>query len=237
MHRVAAALTACLLMSGPAAAQKERVDLALVLAVDVSESINAERFSLQMQGIAAAFESADVQASVLSGTHKSMLIALVQWSNRPFLVLPWTLLTSADDIRGVAARVRRLRRADSGFTCMSLALRSIADKVLTQIPIPAEHLVVDVSGDGRDNCNPQETVEQVRDSMVADDITVNGLPILEGDEAETLETWYRDHVIGGPGSFLLPALGFDDFERAMRRKFVVEISTATCAGCRREVRR
>lgn len=236
MRRVAALLTA-LLLSGPAIAQKEKVDLALVLAVDVSESIDAERFSLQMQGIAAAFESADVQASVLSGKHKSMLIALVQWSNRPFLVLPWTLLTSADDIRGVASRIRRLRRADSGFTCMSLALRSIADKVLTQLPVPAEHLVVDVSGDGRDNCNPEETVEQVRDSMVAEDITLNGLPILEGDEADTLEEWYRDHVIGGPGSFLLPASGFDDFERAMRRKFVVEISAATCAGCVREVRR
>ncbi len=232
-----AALLAALLLSGPAVAQREKVDLALVLAVDVSESIDSARFSLQMQGIAAAFESADVQASVLSGKHKSMLIAMVQWSNRPFLVLPWTLLTSADDIRAVAARIRRVRRADSGFTCMSVALRSISDKVLTQLPVPAEHLVVDVSGDGRDNCNPQETVDQVRDSMVADEITVNGLPILEGDEAETLEGWYRDHVIGGPGSFLLPASGFDDFERAMRRKFVVEISAATCGGCVREVRR
>ncbi len=235
--RWCAALLAILLLPGPAAAQQEKVDLALVLAVDVSESIDAARFSLQMQGIAAAFDSADVQASVLSGKHKSMLIAMVQWSNRPFLVLPWTLLTSADDIRSVAARVRRLRRADSGFTCMSVALRSIADKVLTQLPIPAEHLVVDVSGDGRDNCNPQETVDQVRDGMVADDITVNGLPILEGDEADTLEDWYREHVIGGPGSFLLPASGFDDFERAMRRKFVVEISAGACGGCVREVRR
>ena len=233
--RWCAALLAILLLPGPAAAQQEKVDLALVLAVDVSESIDAARFSLQMQGIAAAFDSADVQASVLSGKHKSMLIAMVQWSNRPFLVLPWTLLTSADDIRSMAARVRRLRRADSGFTCMSMALRSIADKVLTQLPIPAEHLVVDVSGDGRDNCNPQETVDQVRDSMVADDISVNGLPILEGDEADTLEEWYREHVIGGPGSFLLPASGFDDFERAIRRKFVVEISAGTCSGCVRQV--
>ena len=118
---------------------------------------------------------------------------------------------------------------------MSMALLSIADKVLTQLPIPAEHLLVDVSGDGRDNCNPQETVDQVRDSMVADDISVNGLPILEGDEADTLEEWYREHVIGGPGSFLLPASGFDDFERAIRRKFVVEISAGTCSGCVRQV--
>ena len=218
------------LLAGPAAAQTERVDLALVLAVDVSESIDAARFTLQMQGIAAAFEAREVQASILSGPHRSMLIALVQWSNHPALSLPWTLLTSGDDVRQFAARVRRLRRAENGFTCMSVALRSIADKLLTQLPVSAERMVVDVSGDGHDNCNPLETVDQVRDELAAAGVAVNGLPILEGDEAATLEGWYRDHVIGGPDSFLVPAMGFDDFERAMRRKFVTEISAAPSRG-------
>jgi hypothetical protein len=61
---------------------------------------------------------------------------------------------------------------------------------------------------------------------VRDGITINGLPILEGDEAETLAPWYRDNVIGGPGAFLTPAAGFEDFERAMRQKFVIEVSRA-----------
>lgn len=214
----------------PVLGQTEQVDLALVLAVDVSESVDDARFTLQMDGIARALEAREVQASVLSGPHQAMLIALVQWSSRPALSLPWTLLTSARDVRQFAARVRRLRRASHGFTCMSVALRSIADKLLTQLPVPSEHMVVDVSGDGRDNCNPLETVDQVRDELAASGVTLNGLPILEGDEAATLEGWYRDHLIGGPSAFLVPAASFDDFDRAIRRKFVTEMSALPGRG-------
>lgn len=219
--RLAALLTT---LAAPAAAQTERVDLALVLAVDVSESVDAARYALQMNGLATALEAREVQASILSGPHQSMLVALVQWSNRPALSLPWTLLTSAGDVQRFAARIRGLRRASNGFTCMSAALRTIADKLLTQLPVPAERVVVDVSGDGRENCNPLEIVDQVRDELAANGVTVNGLPILEGDEAATLEAWYQDHLIGGPNAFLVPAESFDDFDRAMRRKFVTEIS-------------
>jgi len=228
-------LLAMLAASAPsallAAAQAEQVDLALVMAVDVSESVDDARFTLQMDGIARALESREVQASVLSGPHQAMLLALVQWSNRPVLSLPWTLLTSGADVQQFAARVRRLRRASNGFTCMSVALRSIADKLLTQLPVPAERVVVDVSGDGRDNCNPLETVDQVRDELASSGVTLNGLPILEGDEAATLEGWYRDHLIGGPNAFLVPAESFDDFDRAIRRKFVTEMSAAPCLRC------
>ena len=220
----AALLALLALLPGPAQAAAERVDVALVLAVDVSESVDSARFTLQMAGIAAAFEAPEVQAAVLAGPRRSMLIALVQWSNRPALSVPWTLLTSTADVHAFASQVRKLRRAEKGFTCMSVALRSIADKLLTQMPVPADRLVVDVSGDGRENCNPRETTDAVRDDLVAQGVTVNGLPILEGDEAETLEAWYRDHLIGGDNSFLVPAQGFEDFERAMRRKFVTEIS-------------
>ena len=225
------------MLATPAAAQTERVDLALVMAVDVSESVDDARFTLQMDGIARALEAREVQASVLAGPHQAMLLALVQWSNRPTLSLPWTLLTSGADVQKFAARVRRLRRASNGFTCMSVALRSIADKLLTQLPAPAERVVIDVSGDGRDNCNPLEPVDQVRDEIAATGVTLNGLPILEGDEAATLEGWYRDHLIGGPNAFLVPAENFDDFGRAIRRKFVTEMSALPCAACIHEARR
>lgn len=220
-----AALLSCALALLPAASRAaERVDVALVLAVDVSESVDSARFTLQMAGIAAAFEAPEVQGAVLAGPHRSMLIALVQWSNHPALSVPWTLLTSPADVRAFSAQVRRLRRTEKGFTCMSVALRSIADKLLTQMPVPADRVVVDVSGDGAENCNPRETVDEVRDDLVASGVTVNGLPVLEGEEAETLEAWYRAHVIGGDASFLVPAEGFEDFERAMRRKFITEVS-------------
>ncbi len=141
MRRLAI-LSLLAMLAHPAVAETEQVDLALVLAVDVSESVDDARFTLQMDGIARALETREVQASVLSGPHQSMLIALVQWSNRPVLSLPWTLMTGGSDVRQFAARVRRLRRASNGFTCMSVALRSIADKVLTQLFFNYERIVV-----------------------------------------------------------------------------------------------
>ncbi len=116
-------------------------------------------------------------------------------------------------------------------------MRSVADKLLTQLPVPADRIVVDVSGDGQENCNPQETTDQVRDEFASTGVTINGLPILEGDEAATLEAWYQDHVIGGPNAFLVPAESFDDFDRAIRRKFVTEISSMPCRTCVHEASR
>ncbi len=107
---------------------------------------------------------------------------------------------------------------------MSRALHMIADKLLPLMPAEAERTVVDVSGDGSDNCNPLEKVDAVRDRLAAEHVTINGLPILEGDEADTLAAWYTAHVIGGPGAFIQPAAGFDDVGRAMRNKFALEIS-------------
>ncbi len=200
------------------------VDTALVLAVDVSESINTKRYALQMAGIAKTFEDPDIQQMILSGPNHSMFVALVEWSNKASLTIPWTLINSGGDAQALADAVQRAPRADNQFTCMARGLQVIHDKVLPFLPVPANRTIVDVSGDGRDNCNTRPPVDAVRDQLVLTGVTINGLPILEGDEAGTLEDWYRDHVIGGNGAFLLPALGFDDVERAMKKKFLVEVS-------------
>lgn len=215
--------------SARAQSRAEMVDTALVLAVDVSGSVNGERFELQMEGIARAFEDAAVQAAMTSGPHRAIFVTLVEWSNRPAVSVPWTLIAGGEDARAFAERIRRAPRADNQFTCMAASLGLIAGKVLPFLPVPAERTIIDVSGDGRDNCNPQKPVDAVRDDLVGAGVTINGLPILEGDEAETLTPWYRDHVIGGRGAFLLPAHGFRDFGRAMREKFIVEISRASAA--------
>jgi len=221
-----AGLLAFLLAGNSAYGRAERVDTALVLAVDVSGSVDAERYRLQMEGIARTFEDEGVQAAMLGGPHRAIFVTLVEWSDRPAVVVPWTLITGADDAKAFAALVRRAPRADDQFTCMAVALRLIADKVLPFLPVPSDRVVVDVSGDGHDNCNPIVPVDAVRNELAAAGATINGLPILEGDEALTLEAWYRAHVIGGPGAFLVPASGFADFARAMRSKFLIEISRA-----------
>jgi hypothetical protein len=225
--RLAAAL-AVLLAALPAGerarGREERADAALVLAVDVSGSVDAARYRLQMEGIARTFEDKAVQEAMLNGPHRAVFVTLVEWSNRAAVSVPWTLITDADDAAAFAVRVRGAARVDDQFTCMGAALRLVADKVLPFLPAPSDRVVIDVSGDGRDNCNPAEPVDAVRNELVAGGATINGLPILEGDEALTLEPWYRAHVIGGPGAFLVPASGFADFARAMRSKFLIEIS-------------
>jgi Protein of unknown function (DUF1194) len=228
---VASAVLAVVLMLQPLWARTgvragaETVDTALVLAVDVSESVNTERYALQMAGISKTFEDPEIQQMILSGPNHSMFVALVEWSSRAFLSIPWTLITSPGDAEVFAEKIQRTPRFDNQFTCLARALGVVRDKVLPFLPVTANRTIVDVSGDGRDNCNTSPPVDAVRDQLVLGGVTINGLPILEGDEAATLEDWYLQHVIGGPAAFLVPALGFPDFERAMRKKFLVEVSS------------
>lgn len=210
----------------PALAQGD-VDTALVVSVDVSNSVDDARYRLQMEGIAKALEDPGVISAITTGPQAAILFSIMTWADRSEFTLPWVRIASAADARVVAARIRKLPRAKGEFTCLSKMLRNVADKVVPQIPANANRIVIDVSGDGRDDCNPQEPTEAVRDELVAAKVIINGLPILDGDEAKTIEDWYRTHVMGGVGAFIIAANGYGDFERAIRQKFVVEISGAT----------
>jgi hypothetical protein len=209
------------------AQEPPEVDTALVISVDVSNSVDATRYRLQLEGIAKALEDDGVIEAILTGGRGGILISLVMWADKPKISIPWTRISSKEEALAVAQQVRRLPREGGEFTCMSGMMRMIADKVVTQIPARANRIVIDVSGDGKDNCNREEPVDAVRDELVASGIIVNGLPILEGDDGPTLEAWYRDYVVGGTGAFVLPAKGFQDFGNAIRQKFVIEISGRT----------
>lgn len=238
----------CSALAPPAAAADE-VDTALIVSVDVSNSVDEQRYRLQMEGIAAALEDPGVISAILNGSRGAILIMMVQWADKPVVSLPWTRVASAAEAKAVAARVRKLPRHDGEFTCMSKMMRFVADKISPAIPAKALRVVVDVSGDGIDNCNGDETTPALRDELVGYGIIINGLPILENADgkgpaaadaasppgtvlaapnADTigLEPWYRANVIGGPGAFVLPAYGYSDFGRAIRQKFVVEVSDA-----------
>jgi len=230
-----------------AVAQDVQVDTALIVSVDVSNSVDGDRYKLQMEGIAKALEDPGVIDAIISGPNGGILFAMVTWADRPTLSLPWMKIASKADALAVAARVRKLPLAGGEFTCMTKMLRSANDKIVPQIPAKALRIVIDVSGDGPDNCNAEEPIESVRDELVANGVTINGLPILQGanaggadgatvpsandkDAAQALadpiglEEWFKTHVKGGTGSFVLPANGYGDFARAIRQKFVIEIS-------------
>ena len=117
------------------------VDVELVLAVDVSGSVNNQRYALQMEGIARTFEDGEIQRSILAGEHRSVFVTLVEWSNRPMVAVPWALIASVEDARAFADRVRHAPRGDDQFTCMSVALQIIGDKVLPFVPAPAERTI------------------------------------------------------------------------------------------------
>ena len=200
------------------------VDTALVVAVDVSNSVDEKRYRLQMEGIAKALEDPSVLNAIFNGPQGGILFSMMAWSDRPEFIVPWQRISSKEEAFAVAAKVRTLPHQGGEFTCLSRMLRNISDKIVPQLPAQALRVVIDVSGDGKDNCNPKEPVPLVRDELVGYGVTINGLPILEGDEAETLEGWYSENVKGGSGGFVLPAAGYGDFGRAIRQKFVIEIS-------------
>jgi uncharacterized protein DUF1194 len=211
---------------GGAPARPAEVDTALVVSIDVSNSVDEHRYKLQIEGIAAALEDPKVIEAILNGPQGGIIFSLVAWADRPKTALPWMRISSRADALAVAQAIRAMPRHDGEFTCLGQMLRYVSDKIVPQIPAKALRVIVDVSGDGRDNCNAEEPIGRVRDELVASGVTINGLPILEGREAATLAPWYRDNVMGGPGSFVLPADGFEDFGRAIRQKFVIEISGA-----------
>jgi hypothetical protein len=215
----------------------DAVDTALLVSVDVSNSVDEHRYRLQMEGIAAALEDSAVMDAILNGPRSAILFSLVEWSDRPKVAIPWTKIATKAEANTIAAAIRKLPRNEGEFTCMANMLRFVSDKIVTQIPAQATKVVIDVSGDGVDNCNGKETTDVVRDELVAYGAVINGLPIIERaptanapavlpdtSRSDDLESWYRNHVMGGAGAFVLPAYGYEDFGRAMRQKFVVEVS-------------
>ncbi len=224
------------------------VDTALIVSVDVSGSVDAGRYALQMDGIARALEDNAVIAAILGGRRGSIFFTLVEWSEHPAISIPWTRIASKEDALALATQVRRTPRQEGEFTCVAHMMKFVSDLVVTTKPAPASRVVMDVSGDGIDNCDGEEATIANRDALVALGMTINGLPINEGDpsrplgggafrapgrpfqqrtltgEIKTLEPWYEKHVIGGEGAFLFPANGYKDFRHAIRQKFVYEIS-------------
>jgi hypothetical protein len=226
------------------AVSSDEVDTALIVAIDISNSVDENRYKLQMEGIAQALEDPSVIQAIVGGAKGGILFSLVTWSDQPTVSLPWTHIASEADAKAAAKKVRAMPRQGGEFTCMSRMMRVVSDKIVPQIPSKAAKVVLDVSGDGKDNCNSQEPVELVRDELVKYGVTVNGLPILENagpeivtpgapstqsylpgkQKVDPLEQWFTDSVKGGPGSFVLPANGYADFGRAIRQKFVLEVS-------------
>lgn len=229
MIRAIAAAVAATLLAGFApqtASVLPDVDVELILMADVSLSMDGAELNRQRQGYIAAMRSPEVAEAILEGAAGRVAVAYVEWSSQSNqdVVVGWTIIS---DAAGAAAFADRLEAAPlakgvRNQTSVSAAI-TFAHGQIRDNGISAERSVIDVGGDGKDNDSRVATAT-VRDLAVADGVTINGLPVA-GDTGESgLTEWYRDNVVGGFGSFLIPVEGFENFASAVRRKLVLEIA-------------
>jgi hypothetical protein len=201
--------------------KRRTVDVALVLAVDVSLSMDEHSYQMEMQGYANAFRNPAVQEAIqMSGTGR-VAVALMQWSGYGAnkVSIGWTLLDSAGAAEQLAQAIEGTPRMPGGSTSISGAI----DKALAMFDgngFDATRRVIDISGDGRNNNGRDPTT--AREEAIAQGFVINGLPIAGGEPG--LEDYYRTSVIGGPGAFMVVAHGFDDFGQAITKKLIAEIA-------------
>ena len=202
-------------------AQDYDVDLALILAIDCSFSVDSREFALQMEGIGRAFMREEVKKAIAQGHRQRIAVAVVQWSDErnQIVSLPWTLVAGDADADELGKLLINMpRQLTEGGTSISAAL-SFSAPLFAAAP-SAERQVIDVSTDGRNNSGPP--VSPMRDRLVAQGITINGLTIL--NEWPTLDTYFENNVAGGAGYFVIPANDYQDYGEAMYRKLLREIT-------------
>ncbi len=217
------------LASVPHARADDPVDVALVLAVDVSRSIDEDEARLQREGYRAAVSDPRVVEAIRGGMLGAVAVAYVEWAGIEYqrLVIPWTRIARQQDADGWASALEQAPRASLSWTSVSGAIDH-SRRVMAECPHEATRRVIDVSGDGVNNSGPP--AEAARDRAVAESITINGLPILNDRPTfgrpppVPLDVYFRESVIGGQGAFVIAAEDFESFGQAVRRKLIREIA-------------
>jgi hypothetical protein len=229
----ALSLAALVFAACTGAARADNVDLLLVLAADVSRSIDEGEFQLQRKGYAAAMTDPRVLRAIAGGINHAIAVSFIEWAGmgEEEIVVDWTLVRDAEDAGGVAATMLAAPRSFVGRTSISGGI-DFAMKHFADATVQADKHVIDISGDGTSNSG--RAVTEARDEAVAQGVTINGLAIINtqanpGYAFHTnppggLPNYYRENVIGGPGAFLLVVENFSTFADAMTNKLVTEIA-------------
>ncbi|MGQ0583851.1 MAG: DUF1194 domain-containing protein [Reyranella sp.] len=236
MKRRSALVGSLAAMAAATAAKADTpVDLQLVLAVDVSRSIDEVEAELQRRGYIEALTSDRVIDAILSGEHRRIALCYTEWAGTHYqaVVIDWSVIDSAAGARRFADKLAEAPRASQSWTAVGAALVHAGQR-FDASGFTSKRRVIDISGDGRTNDGPP--AEIVRDKLVTMGIVINGLPVMMnrtnfGRPPDlTLDKYYEENVIGGPGSFMIVADNFDHFGRAVRTKLVREISDAGPTG-------
>jgi hypothetical protein len=197
------------------------VDLALILAIDVSGSVNAERWELQRRGYQAAFRSPEVLQAITSGQHKAIAVTMVEWSGASHQqqVVAWTVISDELSAATFASLMAEAPRVYSDWTSISAALDFVVP-LFRKSGVTAGRNVIDLSGDGVNNAG--RPINDARDAAVTQGIVINGLAILS--DYEFLDSYYQEHVIGGAGAFMEVVKDYSSFSQAVLAKLVREIA-------------
>ncbi|MGB0499330.1 MAG: DUF1194 domain-containing protein [Rubricella sp.] len=216
------AIAACLVAT---AAPASECRLALLLAIDISQSVSVSEYALQREGTAAAFEDPEIRATLLSG--RPVAIAAFEWSGEreTYLRVPWRLLESEADIDAVAATIRGGARPFGGNTAAGRALETARDYIDDAPACDAR--TIDISTDGPNNAGPQP--DTVTGAPGWGNVTVNALVINGDDAPELVARWLRGGI-RGEHAFVEVAADFEDYARAFRRKLLREIEPPLMLG-------
>ena len=211
------------------------VDLLLVLAVDISRSVDDRKFRLQRDGYAGALANPRVMSAIRSGLTGRIAITFIEWSgaNEQTIVADWTLIGTPEEAETLASRIRGAPRAFMGRTAIGSAI-DFSMLQFPRSPYQADRRLIDVSGDGTNNSGVEVT--EARQAALTQRVTINGLAILSEEPLPFnplhthppggLLAYYENNVIGGPNSFAIAAETHDAFGTAILAKLIKEIALA-----------
>ena len=220
----------------PPASAAEPVDLLLVLASDVSRSVDNAKFKLQREGYAAAISNGRVLDAIAAGRNHRIAVLFMEWSGNgnQKVVIDWTVIDGPKAAQAFADQLLEMPRAFADRTSISGGIDAAVAQ-FSRAPFTAERQTIDVSGDGTNNAG--RDVTQARDEALRIGININGLVILSDtpmpwnpehtNPPGGLAKYYRDDVTGGPGSFVIEAKDFGSFGEAIVKKMIAEIADAT----------
>src|SRR5262245_19157697 len=243
MKRVIAATAALLLFSVVGEARGAEVDLEVILAADVSRSIDDAEFDLQRKGYAAALTDPRVLTAIRGRSGAAIAVCFIEWSGDEDqqVVVDWTELRDEEDAGTIAAAILAAPRSFTGRTSISAAI-DFAMAHFAKSKWQARRHIIDISGDGTNNSG--RPVTEARDQALAQGVTINGLAIINdkpnlGYSAHTqppggLPLYYKENVIGGPNAFLLVVQDFNSFADAMANKLAKEIDVAGVGAGKRD---
>ena len=211
------------------AGEREKVGMQLILAADVSGSVNATRYKTQQDGYLEALGDSRVLKVIRELDPPVLAVTFIAWSREQEVMVPWMRVEDAKSMDLFRNRLKNTQRPRIGINTLISRALLFCDRQFDQ-EFAGGRKVIDVSGDGDDN-QGIAGLDEARDTLVAKGVVINGLPIIvkppeyifPPQPPEGLDVYYRKHVVGGEGHVIIESIGFDNFKQAILQKLLLEI--------------